>query len=61
MLNRSIDRDFDISYHRRAIEKCISDIREHAEMLVAVGYDPYGDLDNAVDQCAIMKEEFVLT
>ena len=57
MLNRSIDRDFDISYHRRAIEKCLEDIREHVLALKAVGYEPYQEMDDAEDQCAILKEE----
>jgi len=58
MLNRSLERDYDVSYHRRAILKCLEDIREHTEALVAVDFDPYGDLDNAEDQCAILKEEY---
>ena len=58
MLNRSIQRDYDIEYHTRAIRKCLADIAAHAEALVDVGYYPYHELDNAEDQCAILKEEF---
>jgi len=54
---RSIGRDYDIQYHTRAIAKCIEDIREHAKALIEVEYDPYYELDNAVDQCAIMKDD----
>lgn len=57
-LNRSIERDYDIQYHKRAILRCLEDIRGHAEALAAVEYDPYYELDEAEDQCAIMKEEF---
>jgi len=57
-VQRSLERDYDISYHRRAIQRCLEDIRGHAEALIDVGHDPYGELDDAEDQCAIMKEEY---
>jgi hypothetical protein len=60
-LLRSIETDYDIAYHKRAIAKCLEDIQYHARALVDVEYDPYYELDNAEDQCAIMKEELSFT
>ena len=58
MLNRSVERDYDIQYHKRAILRCLEDIRGHVEGLISVEYDPYHELKDAEDQCAILKEEF---
>lgn len=32
-LNRSIERDYDISYHKRAARKALTDLQEHIDML----------------------------
>lgn len=56
MLNRSIERDYDIAYYKRRIQSCLNEIEESVCLLQEVGYDPYGELDDAEDQMAILKE-----
>lgn len=56
-MQRSIERDYDINYHKRALDKCLEELLAHAQALHDVGYNPYYELDRAVDQLAIAREE----
>jgi hypothetical protein len=56
-MQRSIDRDYDINYHKRALDKCLEELLAHAQALHDVGYNPYYELDSAEDQIAIAKHE----
>jgi hypothetical protein len=40
VLNRSINRDFDIRYETRLILYCLEDIQKSVSTLRAVGYEP---------------------
>ena len=41
MLNRSIERDFDINYHSRAFRKGLAELKDDIRILREVDYDPH--------------------
>lgn len=61
MLERSVARDYDIQYHTRSIQRCLEDIREHAEALTDVDFNPYFILEKAVKECQNLTEELGVT
>lgn len=61
MLNRSINRDYDIPEHREGLlVLCTSMIIHHANSLHDVDYDPHLELDYLEKLCARLKRELSL-
>jgi len=40
VLNRSIERDYDINYHTRAARRAMQECLDNLEALLAIGYEP---------------------
>lgn len=61
MLNRSINRDYDIPEHRQGILRCAENIVFHAESLYDVDYDPSYELQYVEQLCARLRKELSLS
>jgi len=55
-MDRSIEKDFDISYHTRAMIRCLEDYDKHVDALLDVEYIPLKEVsDGRVTLCKLQN------
>ena len=57
MLNRSIERDYDINYHTRAARKAFDEAISHLQALYDMDYMPYPTTKALDEAWTIWKEK----